>query len=318
VVFGGAGAEKPWWEDRGLVPAAAHWEQDPVETTAIALRALLKAKPDSELIDGAVRYLLEQDLDGHWKSTKDTALVVYALADALPRYAATGAGTRVTATLDGKPLGDKTLSKDDLWAPELLVGEATNLPAGKKSVSVTRSGPGGQLAIWARLSYLDGGEGLRASGVGGFTVERHYLRVSTDEASGKETTSELGHDGEGRLIAEQDDKILVLLKVKAPEALEYAMIEDPLCSGCEVEEDDVGRKPDGRELHPAGQHREVRDERVVLFARRLQKGSTDFAYLVSPGLAGQLHVLPTTASLMYQPQVRATSDEAVLKVGGEP
>jgi uncharacterized protein YfaS (alpha-2-macroglobulin family) len=314
VRFGGS-KDEPWWQQRGQ-GAVTQWENDPIESTAVALRALVKVKPDSKFIDGSVRYLLSQRLDGHWQSTRDTAVVVAALADVLPRLSQVAAGAKVTATANGKPFGEKTLKEADLYAPEVLVGELSNVPSGKNLLSVTRSGGSGHLFLAARASYLDNGEHLKASSVGMKVVRKYKKVASQPDASGnlRETATAISSENP---VVGQDELLLVELEVTAPTALEYLMLEDPLCSGCEVEENDTGRSPSSIDLHPPGLHREVHDERVMFFARRIPAGKSVFAYLATPGLGGLVHVMPTTASLMYHPQVRATSDEVVLNVGGE-
>ncbi|MFY0571207.1 alpha-2-macroglobulin family protein [Archangium lansingense] len=311
VVFGGSSAD-PWWQGR-IQPAMATWDGDPIESTASALRALARTRPSSPFIDGAVKFLLQQRRDGHWQSTRDTAVVVSALADVLPRFASQTQGATVAALLDGQPLGERTYTGEDLYGPEVMVGESLTVKPGAHSIQVSRRGEGAGLMLEARLSYVDAGEGLKASS-SGLTINRRYHRVVRQQGGGglEETLQPLGKS------AEQDGLLFVELEVTAPNAVEYVMLEDPLCSGCEVEEADVGRKPGGRDLHPKGLHREVRDEKVVFFASDLKAGKNVFGYMMAPGLAGNLHVMPASASLMYHPQVRGTSNEQTLQVGGEP
>lgn len=309
VVFGGTGTE-PWWQGR-IQPAMATWDGDPIESTASALRALARARPSSPFIDGAVKFLLQQRREGHWQSTRDTAVVVSALADVLPRFASATQGATVAALLDGQPFGERTYSGEDLYGPELMVGESLTMKPGAHAIQVSRRGQGAGMMLEARLSYLDAGEGLKAS-TSGLTITRRYHRVVREQGGSgiQETLQPLGK------TAEQDGLLFVELEVTAPNAMEYVMLEDPLCSGCEVEEADVGRSPGGRDLHPKGLHREVRDEKVVFFASDLKAGKNLFGYMVTPGLAGTLHVMPASASLMYHPQVRGTSNEQTLVVGG--
>jgi hypothetical protein len=290
----------------------ATWDGDPIESTASALRALARTRPSSPFIDGAVKFLLQQRREGHWQSTRDTAVVVSALADVLPRFASQTQGATVAALLDGQPFGERTYSGEDLYGPELMVAESLTVKPGTHALQVARRGEGAGLMLEARLSYLDAGEGLKASS-SGLTITRRYHRVVREQGGAglQEKLQPLGKS------AEQDGLLFVELEVNSPNAVEYVMLEDPLCSGCEVEEADVGRTPGGRDLHPKGLHREVRDEKVVFFASDLKAGKNLFGYMVTPGLAGTLHVMPASASLMYHPQVRGTSNEQTLQVGGE-
>ncbi|MFY0577178.1 hypothetical protein ACN28S_25215 [Cystobacter fuscus] len=243
VVFGGGGTE-PWWRGR-IQPAMATWDGDPIESTASALRALARVRPSSPFIDGAVKFLLQQRREGHWQSTRDTAVVVSALADVLPRFASQAPGATVAAVLDGQPLGERTYSGEDLYGPELMVGESLTVKPGTHTLQVARRGQGSGLMLEARLSYLDAGEGLKASS-SGLSITRRYHRVEREQggANIQETLEPLGKS------AEQDELLFVELEVNAPNAMEYVMLEDPLCSGCEVEEADVGRTPGGRSCTP--------------------------------------------------------------------
>jgi uncharacterized protein YfaS (alpha-2-macroglobulin family) len=59
---------------------------------------------------------------------------------------------------------------------------------------------------------------------------------------------------------------------------------------------------------------ELRDEKVVLFADYLPKGSYLYSYTMRATLPGEFHVIPTTASEMYFPEVYGRGDGQLLKV----
>ncbi len=306
-------SDAPWWRSApGVQPAAFGWEQDPIESTAAALRALIKLKPDSAFIDGAVRTLLSQQLGDHWQSTRDTAAVVYALAEVLPRYAKVAAGTQVTANIDGAKAVEKTLSPSDLYAPEVLVASLNGGATGTRKVTVGRNGPGGTVQMQALAHYIDQSDQLAATHSGPLTVERQFFRVKRND-SGEEMLEKLTGS------PAQDEELFVELTVTASGKgpLDFVLVEDPLGSGFEVQESDTGRKPGDVELHPPDLHREVHDEKVAFFLRSLGS-SKRLGYYVTPRLAGHVHVMPTEASLMYHPQVRATSASVEINVGGAP
>ena len=52
----------------------------------------------------------------------------------------------------------------------------------------------------------------------------------------------------------------------------------------------------------------MRDEKVVLFAEYLPRGSYEYTYLMRAGVAGEFYVTPTTAYAMYAPEVFGRSD----------
>jgi uncharacterized protein YfaS (alpha-2-macroglobulin family) len=52
----------------------------------------------------------------------------------------------------------------------------------------------------------------------------------------------------------------------------------------------------------------MRDEKVVLFAQYLPRGTYEYTYLMRAGVPGQFLVMPTTAYEMYFPEIFGRSD----------
>ncbi|GAG35146.1 unnamed protein product, partial [marine sediment metagenome] len=63
---------------------------------------------------------------------------------------------------------------------------------------------------------------------------------------------------------------------------------------------------------------ELRDDRVSLFVRRLARGRHSLAYRVRAEIPGRFSALPTRASAMYAPELRANSDELKLIIDDKP
>ena len=60
---------------------------------------------------------------------------------------------------------------------------------------------------------------------------------------------------------------------------------------------------------------ELRDEKVVLFADYLPKGTYEYSYTMRATLPGDYHVIPTVASQFYFPEVFGRSDGRLLSIG---
>ena len=56
-----------------------------------------------------------------------------------------------------------------------------------------------------------------------------------------------------------------------------------------------------------------RDERVAFFVRQLMRGKHSLSYRLRAEIPGKFSALPTKASAMYAPELKANSDE--MKVG---
>lgn len=297
------GDATPWWQLANLTPARMGWEQDPVEASAIALLALGRISPDAPTIDGLVAWLMDQRLDDHWQSTRDTGLVVAALVEVLPRFLAKSASIAVAGKVDGTALAGTTLGDKELLAADATVGKVPLTP-GAHAIELSRSGTGPALHLQALARAFDVRDVLPASSNGPFAVKRTVWRLSGDTATPVTGAVPL------------DAPLLIELEVTSSQPLAFVQLSDPLGTGMEVEEQDSGKRPRGIDLHAPGVHREVRDEAVNLFIKSVPKGSSRYGYLVTPQLVGEVSLLPSEAQLMYHPQIRARSASMKLAVGG--
>ncbi|MCS7261610.1 MAG: hypothetical protein NZ765_12680, partial [Anaerolineae bacterium] len=60
---------------------------------------------------------------------------------------------------------------------------------------------------------------------------------------------------------------------------------------------------------------ELRDEKVVLFADYLPKGTYEYSYTMRATTAGDFHVIPTLAWEFYFPEVFGRSEGRMLYIG---
>ncbi len=63
-----------------------------------------------------------------------------------------------------------------------------------------------------------------------------------------------------------------------------------------------------------GAYMELRDERVTFFVRALARGKHSLSYRVRAEIPGRFSALPTRASAMYAPELKANSDETKLRI----
>jgi hypothetical protein len=125
--------------------------------------------------------------------------------------------------------------------------------------------------------------------------------------------------------AKVGDVIRVQLTLIAPNDLHYVVVEDPFPAGAEGLDQSlkttsvVGQAPQLRRTdrrNPWGgeygwwwfSHSEMRDEKAVLFATYLPRGSYEYTYLIRASLPGEFHVIPTHAYQMYFPEVFGRTD----------
>jgi len=119
------------------------------------------------------------------------------------------------------------------------------------------------------------------------------------------------------------------LTLVAPNDLHYVLVEDPFPAGTEGIDTSlattsiVGEAPsiertDRTDPWGTGywwfSHAELRDEKAVLFATFLPKGTYVYRYQIRASLPGEFNVIPTHAEQMYFPEVFGRGDGGLFRV----
>jgi uncharacterized protein YfaS (alpha-2-macroglobulin family) len=155
------------------------------------------------------------------------------------------------------------------------------------------------------------------------------------------------YDG-GKPITEvrEGELVRVRLRITAPADREFVVIDDALPAGLEAVDlslrtsaslppfegaprlrGDVNEGPPGqRWLYGSWdsswwtpwEHKEIRDDRVLYFARQLWKGSYQASYVARATTAGTFVRPPAQAEEMYNPAVRGRSDGGTFTVTRAP
>ena len=266
-------------------------------TTALAIRALLATNPQSPRIGQATRYLLSTATDGYFGDTRDTAFVISTLCQ-LPEYSAPKISTLAPQIkLNGKPL---KLTKRGRLLETTVPGTA--LQQGKNALALL--GPGYANVTLRQTTRAAALPALEANGL---KIRREYVKL----ASGPKG---LFPEAATTKFA-QGDTVRVRLIVETDQPLEYILLEDRFPSGFEPnargtleEEDTYG------EWRFWYSHIDVRDDRVALFARRLEKGKHVYEYHLRAQTPGKAHALPTAITPMYGTNLRAESAGELLEI----
>jgi uncharacterized protein YfaS (alpha-2-macroglobulin family) len=105
------------------------------------------------------------------------------------------------------------------------------------------------------------------------------------------------------------DLVEIELEIDSKNDYEYLMFEDMKGAGFEPVE-----VRSGYNGNPLGAYVEFRDERVAFFVRQLMRGKHSISYRLRAEIPGQFSALPTRASGMYAPELKANSDEIKVKI----
>jgi hypothetical protein len=113
------------WKTAGF----SRWMEDPFEITAAAMKAIVAFDKDDALIDGILGFFAATKRGDRWNSTKDTAMILFALCDYLAKANYNpDAKNELSYTLNGKKAGDlkfddKLTKKVSIEGAELKNGD---------------------------------------------------------------------------------------------------------------------------------------------------------------------------------------------------
>ncbi|MHB0875612.1 MAG: Ig-like domain-containing protein [Anaerolineae bacterium] len=298
-----------------VIAATSTYWQDPAEwksmgtdvvTTAVVVQALSRVAPEEALLPGAVRWLMAARQEGHWRSTYETATTIMALTDYMVASGELQANYAWSVAINGRQEAEGTYSADNLTEQQTLqVAIADLLRDQSNSVSFARTAAAGsdtdtgEMYYSMSLRYYPPVEELRAVN-GGIIVEREYRAVT---------------DSRQRVTAAAaNDMVEVKLTIVAPNDLYHVVVEDPFPAGCEGVDTSlltttvVGVQPEQTAKdEPWGwwwfSHSEIRDDKAVLFATYLPKGTYEYVYYIRASVPGEYNVRPALAYQMYFPDV---------------
>ncbi|NLH97917.1 MAG: hypothetical protein GX446_00300 [Chthonomonadales bacterium] len=288
-------------------PWSSEWTE--TMTTALAVRALLARNPADAMADRALRYLMLNRTDAHWTSTRDTAFVLMALCDyvaARPQSAPVPAGVRVK-------LNDTMLAATEVEPGNLLAREIVQRIA---KVPI-RPGPN-------RLVIEPAGEGQPYYSLAVRTQSAGDLRkpiTTIPEASVIRTyeqirTALLPLRGAVRVFdkvagpVRSGTLIRCRIIIRTPNELPFVMVTDPIPAGAEPSaKGDVDAE--WNEWYSAS---DVRDDRVVFFARSVPRGRHVLEYYLRAQTPGSYRAMPTRLECMYDPSVRIETSVGQMEI----
>jgi uncharacterized protein YfaS (alpha-2-macroglobulin family) len=313
--------------------ATVHWEESgeqlvysrkvmgsAVRTSAMVADALARLDPESPLLPGAVRWLMEQRQGESWGDTQKTSFAILALSDYLLAaqelaarasfqvlvngglwqsgdldHASAGQTLVLTYSLTVSPLllipGENQL--------ELVLGAEGELPAGRLYYAAT---------LIANRAPREGIIPALETHERSIGVQREYRLFGN-----REPTTQFQHG----------DLVEVQLSLDVPEESWYVVIDDPLPAGFEALNERLGTTSHVAALYEEpvytweryGYNRkDVRDERVTFFVTHLEPGQRTLTYLMRATSSGSFSALPVQVYPMYEPEVWSHSESTRCQV----
>ncbi|MEM7028323.1 MAG: Ig-like domain-containing protein [Chloroflexota bacterium] len=310
----------------------AHWEEanpdfynmnTDTRSTAIVIAALSRLDPDNALAPNAVRWLMSVRENGYWETTQESAWAVIGLTDWMVETGELDGNYDWDVALNGDGLGAGQVNADNIdldttltvAVADLLADEVNRLVIGRAPQG-TADESLGRLYYTAHLEYYKPVAEVKALNRGVIVARQYTLAdAETDDQPASAISG-----------ANVGDIITVKLTIVAPNDLHYVKVEDPIPAGTEAIDNSLNTTSivdDGPQItRQRGRgwgwwwfnHTEVRDEKAVLFADFLPKGTYEYTYQIRATLPGEYRVLPTHAEEMYFPEVFGRGDGGVFTV----
>lgn len=296
------------------------WYGSEFEAQAYYLKLLAATEPESDKASGAAKYLINNRGHGtYWKSTRDTALCIEALADYMRASGESEPDMTVEILLDGRKLKEVEITKENLFSFDgtaLVLGDAVE--SGKHEVAFRKKGKG-PLYFNAYLTYFSLEDFITRAGLE-IKVNRRVYRLIPEEkeidvsgsrgqAVSQKVEKYRREALENLSLLHSGDLVEVELTIESKNDYEYIVFEDMKAAGFEPVEVRSGYLRKGMRAYM-----ELRDERVAFFVERLARGTHSVSYRLRAEIPGRFSALPARGFAMYAPELKANSDEIKLKI----
>ncbi len=279
------------------------WEDDPIETTAYALRLEAALAPASPRVARTIAFLRAQQRGGWWYTTKDTAASIYALAEAMhPDPSEFHPNETVRVLLDGKPVRTLHVTRAILDANEAeVVIPAADIRNGG-TISFERTGTGALYWASDAVRYVPASAQSASDVANRPLFDRLFAKAPAFAIA---RTYDAGHPGPWRV----GDEIKVTVTVSTREDVQYVLVEDPFPAGAE-HQDEQGHAADD-----AWSGVQLLDDHAAFFATQLSSSHPlTIRYTLRVTTPGTYTAPAPTANAMYGPPVSAVGTGTTVTV----
>jgi len=245
-----------------------------------------------------------------WSSTKQTAMVIYGVADYLRITGELNPNLTVTVFVNNRQALNRAIDRATDLNPPPLTLDDSGLQPGVNHIRVSTTGQG-RLYFSARAESYSTEDKLQKTGTASLNILRDYFRLVPGKDGDKivyDVAPLAGSVASGDVIA-------VRLTVTGSE-WKYLMLEDPIPAGTEfIERDNIYQlrnRPPWWDYYFT--RRELHDDRLGIFQTWFPAGQHQYFYLLKVVNPGSFQVSPARVQPMYQTGVMATSEARRLEV----
>lgn len=290
------------WEDR---PDSRNWSTN-TRTTALVMMAMTQHDYTNALIPGTVRWMMVARKADAWETTQETAWAVMALTEWMIASQELDADYEFNVRLNGDLLAieDNQANAENVKESEVLRIAISELLLDEANRLTMIKGEGtGNLYYTAHVTSFQYVPDVEPASRGIIISRQYHLAGDPDKTPITE--------------AKVGDEIVVTLTIIAPRNLHYIVVEDPIPAGTEainrnlLTTSQIGQRPTLQRNDPFGRgwgwwwfsRTEMRDEKLVMYATYLPRGTYTYVYSIRAGLVGEYNVIPTTGQEFYFPEV---------------
>jgi hypothetical protein len=299
-----------------LTNTTAHWEETQDKSynfwrnndslTAIMMQNMLQINTRNPLIEKSARWLIDTQKDNHWKNTHTTAQAIKAFTLMSTVKNKGRINLKWKLTLDKKEI-DNGKFADKLFQTYTKSLKINDLPKNQKiplEISKTGNGP-----LYYNLNYH---YYLPFEQVDSVEQGMIIVRDLIDENGNKVTNFEKGNDYWIRLTyvtAQEQHHVVIEDKIPAG----FEIINNSLATtATSTNKNEPARSKDARSLY--FRSKEIRDDRLALFAQKIWPGVYEHTYKVRALHSGKFHHPPARAYNMYLPDIFGHSQGGWLEI----
>ena len=288
-----------------------YWDDTSAETTAFALKLLIKQDRASGLLPKAAVWLAGHRVGDYWYSTKQTAMVIEGLTDYVELSGELANSSDVEVLVNGASVGKRHFGPGDgfglPWQIKVPVAQA----GGGGQVTVRKSGNG--ITYWsAESAWHSADKRLFQQGKLALNITRDYYLLQKKQ---DKPTDPITYDLAPLKGAVHVGDIVAVRLALSGTDWKYLLAEDPIPAGTEFLAETglykLNNKPDW--WADWFTRKEFHDDRAAFFNTEFS-GRREYVYLLKVVSEGKFTISPAQAGPMYQANVQTTTDPAMLEV----
>jgi hypothetical protein len=288
-----------------------YWDDTSAETTAFALKLIVRQDRGSGLLPKAAVWLGKHRDGEYWYSTKQTAMVIQGLTEYLSLSGELANTSDVEVLVNGTSVARRHFGPGDGFAVPWRIKIPAAQVGGGGQVTIRKSGNG--ITYWsADTTWYAADKRLYQSGQLAINIARDYylLRKNQPQPTDPITYDLVPLKG----AVHVGDIVAVKLAVNGT-SWKYLLAEDPIPAGTEFLANtglySLNHKPDW--WADWFTRKEFHDDRAAFFNTEFN-GRREYVYLLKAVNPGKFAISPAQAGPMYQSNVQTTTEPATLEV----